>query len=200
MSEHIEQKSGGAAADAQPVADVDVREVVRQAIEEFQRIEHRKAEPAYKAELHEERKRRESLETRLNHLVEENRRARAMAEEADRSSQIRSELQRMGVSKLDLAFRAVKDDIVRTEDGRLQARGPEAKSLQDYLAGFVQDNPELLPARIAGGSGAQAPSRNAAKGEPGVELDKIKPGMSKEDLDRVRQEIARLASQALRGA
>ncbi len=199
MSEDIELKSGGMAGDTQPGADVDVREVVRQAIEEFQRVEQRKAEPAYKAELHEERKRRESLETRLNQVVEENRRARAMAEEADRNSQIRSELQRMGVSKVDLAFRAVKDDIMRAEDGRLQAKGPEAKSLQEYLAGFVQENPELLPARIAGGSGAQAPTRNAAKSEPGVDLDKIKPGMSKEDLDRVRQEIARLASQALRG-
>jgi hypothetical protein len=30
-------------------------------------------------------------------------------------------------------------------------------------------------------------------------MDKIKPGMSKEENDRVRQEIARLASQMLRG-
>jgi hypothetical protein len=200
MSEHDEPKSGAVPADTQSAPDMDVRDVVRQAIEEFVRVEHRKAEPAYKAELHEERKRRESLEARLNQLVEENRKSRALAEEADRNSQIRSELQRMGVSKLDLAFRAVKDEIVRAEDGRLQARGPESKSLQEYLAGFVQENPELLPARIAGGSGAQTPSRSATKSEPGIELDKIKPGMSKEDLDKVRQEIARVAAQALRGA
>ena len=114
--------------------------------------------------MQEERKRRESLEGRLNQLVEENRKARAMADEADRNSQIRSELQRLGVAKLELAFRAVKDDIVRTEDGRLQARGPEGKTLQDFLAGFVQENPELLPARIAGGSGAQPPARKCATG------------------------------------
>jgi hypothetical protein len=180
---------------------VDVREVVRHAIEEFIRAEHRKAEPAYKTELHEERKRRENLEGRLNQLIEENRAARAQAEEADRNSQIRSELQRLGVAKVDLAFRAVKDEIVRGEDGRLQARGADNKGLSEYLAGFVQDNPELLPARIAGGSGAQTPSRNSAKGTPsGIEIDKIKPGMNKEDLERVRQEISRLASQALRGA
>lgn len=178
----------------------DVREVVRQAIEEFIREKHSKAEPAYKAELHEERKRREGLEARLNQLVEENRRAHAAAEEADRNSQIRSELQKLGVSKLDLAFKAVKDEIVRGEDGRLLTRGPEQKSLPDYLAGFVQDNPELLPARIAGGSGAQTPSRNSMQGGSGIELDKIRPGMSKEELDRVRQEISRLATQALRGA
>lgn len=193
--------SDQAPADKAPASGADIRDVVRHAIEEFIRAEQDKAEPAYKAELQDERKRREGLEARLNQLVEENRKARAMADEADRNSQIRSELQRLGVAKLDLAFRAVKDEIVRTEDGRLQARGPEAKSLQDYLAGFVQENPELLPARIAGGSGVPSSARNASHGAPsGIEIDKIKPGMSKEDLDRVRQEIAKLAGQALRGA
>lgn len=177
----------------------DIKDVVRHAIEEFVRTEQHKAEPAYKAELQEERKRREGLESRLNQLVEENKKARAAAEEADRNSQIRSELQRLGVSKLDLAFKAVKDDIVRSDDGRLQARGPEQKSLQDYLAGFVQENPELLPARIAGGSGAQTPARTGMQGGSGIDIDKIKPGMSKEELDRVRQEISKLATQALRG-
>jgi hypothetical protein len=178
----------------------DVRQVVRQAIEEFVREEQQKAEPAYKAELQEERKRREGLEARLNQLVEENRRARAAAEEAERNSQIRSELQKLGVAKVDLAFRAVKDDVVRAEDGRLVARGPDQKPLTDYLAGFVQENPELLPARISGGSGTHTPSRSNMQGGSGIEIDKIKPGMSKEELERVRQEISRLATQALRGA
>jgi hypothetical protein len=178
----------------------DIRDVVKQTIQEFVQAEQKKAEPAYKAELQEERRRRESLEGRLNQLVEENRKARAMADEADRNSQIRSELQRLGVAKVELAFRAVKDDIVRTEDGRLQARGPEGKNLQDYLTSFVQENPELLPARIPGGSGAQNPTRSAQQSMTGgVELEKIKPGMSKDESDRVRQEIARLASQMLRG-
>jgi hypothetical protein len=179
---------------------LEVRDLVRQAIDEFVRAEQQKAEPAYKAELQDERKRRENLENRLNQLVEENRKARAAAEEADRHSQIRSELQRLGVAKIDLAFRAVKDDIVRVEDGRLQAKGNDGKSLQEYVAGFVQENPELLPARIAGGSGAQTPGRSASQTGSAIEIDKIRPGMSKEDLDRVRQEISRLASQALRGA
>lgn len=178
----------------------DIRDVVRQTIQEFVQAEQKKAEPAYKTELQEERRRRESLEGRLNQLVEENRKARAMADEADRNSQIRSELQRLGVAKVELAFRAVKDDIVRTEDGRLQARGPEGKTLQDYLTNFVQENPELLPARIAGGSGAQNPTRNVQQGiSGGVEIEKIKPGMNKDESDRVRQEIAKLASQMLRG-
>lgn len=178
----------------------DVRDIVRQAIEEFVNAEQRKAEPAYQAQLQDERKRRESLETRLNQLVEENRRARAAAEEADRNSQIRSELQRLGVAKIDLAFKAVKDEIVRADDGRLQAKGPDGKPLQEYLASFVQENPELLPARISGGSGAHISLRGHSDGASGVEIDKIKPGMNKEDLERVRKEISRLASQALRGA
>lgn len=177
-----------------------VRDLVRQAIDEFVRVQQSKAEPAYKTELQEERKRRESLETRVNQLVEENRKARAAADEADRNSQIRTELQRLGVSKVDLAFRAVKDDIVRGEDGRLQAKGSDGKTLPEFLAGFVQENPELLPARIAGGSGVQAGHRSVnAGGAPGIEIDKIKPGMKQEELERVRQEISRLASQALRG-
>lgn len=193
MSEQISSEN-------QPVNGQDVKEIVRQAIHEFVQSEQRKAEPAYKAELQDERKRRESLESRLNLLVEENKKARSMAEEADRNSQIRSELQRIGISKIDLAFRAVKDDITRSEDGRLFSKGPDAKSLQDYLAGFVQENPELLPARISGGSGAKAPMRNTPiEASGGIDLDKIKPGMKKEDLEQVRQEIARIAQQAIRG-
>ncbi|HEX7363292.1 MAG TPA: hypothetical protein VF283_22610 [Bryobacteraceae bacterium] len=184
----------------QEMATDNVRNIIRQTLHEFARAEQQKAEPAYKAELQEERKRRESLEQRLNQLVEENRTARAAAEEAERTSQIRSELQRLGVAKIDLAFRAVKDDITRGEDGRLQSKGQDARPLSEYLTHFVQENPELLPARIAGGSGAIPGTRKSAQlAEPVVSLEQIKPGMNKEDLDRVRQEISRLATQALRG-
>jgi len=73
--------------------------------------------------LEDERKRREQLERRLNELVAENKHNRKLAEEAERGSTIRAELQRLGVVKIDLAFKAVKDDIARTEDGRLVALG-----------------------------------------------------------------------------
>lgn len=177
-------------------ASSDVRDVVRTAIEEFIRAEQRKSEPAYQTELQEERRRREALESKLNVLVEENKRAREMAEEADRHSQIKSELQRLGVAKVDLAFRAVKDDITRTEDGQLMSRGADGRALKNFLAEFVQENPELLPARIAGGSGIHSASGQSSNqgGHGGFDLDKIKPGMSREDMDRVRQEIARLVS------
>jgi hypothetical protein len=184
----------------QTPAGVDVKEIVKQAISEFVRSEQQKAEPAYKAELQDERKRRESLELRLNQLVDENRKARALAEEADRSSQIRAELQRLGVAKVDLAFRAVRDDVVRGEDGRLMGRGVENKSLQEYLAGFVQENPELLPARIAGGSGAQTAVKNTTPVSAPIDLNAIRPGMNKDELDQVRKEISRLVSQSVYGS
>src|SRR6476661_4156305 len=95
-------------------AAVDVASIVRQAIEEFTRRDQVKNEPAYKAELQEERRRREQLERRLNELVAENERSKQIAEEAQTSSAVRAELQRLGVAKVDLAFKAVRDDIVRT--------------------------------------------------------------------------------------
>jgi hypothetical protein len=179
-----------------PQSATDVTSIVRQALEEFAHREQSKNEPAYKAELLEERRRREQLERRLNELVEENRRSKLIAEEAQSSSAIRAELQRLGVSKVDLAFRAVRDDIVRTEDGRLVARGEGGEmGVKDYLANFVTANPEFLPARISGGSGVTPGHKAPASGPVNVDIDRIRPGMSREEMDRVRQEIVRLVSQ-----
>ena len=179
---------------------VDVRAIIRDAIEEFVKIERTKSEPAYKTELTEERKRREQLEQRVNELVDENNRSRARAEEVERASSIRSELQRLGVAKLDLAYKAVKDDVYRAEDGRLLGRGDAGEvPLRDYLTQFVGENPELMPARIAGGSGAVPPAKNLSNAGPAIDLDKIRPGMNPEELEKARQEISRLASQTMRG-
>src|SRR5437867_13142528 len=131
-------------ADVAASAAVDVTSIVRQAIEEFTQKDRAKNEPAYKAELQEERRRREQLERRVNELVEENRRSRQIAEEAQASSAIRAELQRLGVAKVDLAFKAIREDIVRTEDGRLIARSENGEvAVKDYLANFVSANPEF---------------------------------------------------------
>ncbi len=175
----------------------DIQEIVQAVIQEFVKAEQTKAEPAYRVELVEERKRRENLEQRVNELVEENHRARAAAEESERGATIRAELQKLGVAKVDLAYKAVKDEIYRGEDGKLQTQG--GTGIRDYLTQFVGENPELLPARLAGGSGASAGQRNP-QGSGGVDLDKIRPGMSAEDKERVRQEIAKVAAQTLRGA
>src|SRR6266542_1796306 len=137
-------------AEVSASAPVDVQSIVRQAIEEFSQRDQAKNEPAYKAELQEERRRREQLERRLNELIEENRHSKQVAEEAQTGSAIRAELQRLGVAKVDLAFRAIRDDIVRAEDGRLIARGEGGEmGVKDYLTNFVNANPEFLPARIS---------------------------------------------------
>ena len=179
---------------------LDIQTIVRQAIQEYAVAEQAKSEPAHQAELLEERKRREQLERQVHDLVEENQRSRRLAEEAERGSAIRAELQRLGVAKIDLAFKAVQDAVRREEDGRLVARTETGEQpLKDYLAGFVAENPEFLPARIAGGTGMTATLKAPAAGRETVELHSIRPGMSAEEMQRVREEIVRVASQTLRG-
>ncbi len=185
--------------DETKIGQPELRSIVRGVIEEFVQAERSKAEPAYKAELMDERKRREDLERRVNELVQENHASRQMAEEAERGASVRSELQRLGVAKVDLAYRAVKDDISRADDGRLVARtGLGELPARDYLVQFVQDNPELLPARITGGSGMGSEPKFAPQAG-GLDLDRIRPGMNPEDLEKVRQEVSRVAHQTLRG-
>src|SRR3954468_719650 len=155
---------------------IDIQAIVRQAIQEYASAEQSKSEPAHQAELLEERRRREQLERRGNQLVDENKRSRQIAEEAERSSAVRSELQRLGVAKIDLAFRAVQDGIVRTADGRLVARTDAGEPpVKDFLSTFVNENPEFLPARIAGGTGMTSNLKSPAGREP-VELERIRPG------------------------
>jgi len=136
---------------------------------------------ALMAELGQERKLREGLEVRVNALAAEK-------DAAERATTIRAELQKLGIAKVDLAYKAVREDVA--------ALGGE--ELKEFLTRFVGENPELLPARLAGGSGAASGQRGGS-GAMSVDLDKIRPGMSGEEMDRIRQEIARVASLTLRG-
>ena len=138
---------------------------------------------------------RQELEKLLNEMAEETGKSRAIAEEAQRAGAIRSELQRLGVLKVELAFKAVQDCIVCAEDGRLMA---DNQPMSEYLKEFLEENPEFLPARIAGGTGMTGTQKTAPVSTGGIDLDKIGPSMSKEDLERARQEILRVASQSLR--
>ena len=175
--------------------ETDIQGIVQQALQEFVRQQQSQSEPAYKTELQEERQRREQLERRLNEVVEENKRSRQAAAEAERGAAIRAELQRLGVAKVDLAYKAVQDAIVRTEDGRLVAKGESGETgMKDYLTGFVSENPEFLPARISGGSGVTSSQKSGSHGDP-IDLEKIRPGMSREEMERARQEILRIAAQ-----
>lgn len=172
-----------------------MRTAIADALTEYLELQKNKSEPAYKAELEEERRKREALERRLNDLAEENRHAKQRAEEAERSASIRTELQKLGVAKVDLAFRAVKDDITRSEDGRLIAReGQRELEVKEYLTKFVQENPELLPPRMSGGAGTNM-SQKSSGPAPALDIDRIKPGMDPRELEQLRKEIARIASQ-----
>lgn len=177
----------------------DLRSAIREAMAEFLR----EREAGVAEELAEERRRREQLEERLNELAEEGRRHRAAAEEAERSGAIRRELERLGVAKVELAYRAVRGEIRRDESGALVAEeGGVRRSLKEYLAEFVAANPELRPARMTGGTGTYGGSLDPGAAEvrrEELDLERIKPGMSSEELERIRQEIARVAAQTLRG-
>jgi hypothetical protein len=179
---------------------IDVQDIVRRAVEEFARQDQAKSEPAYKAELQEERKRREHLEQRMNELVAENQRAHKVAEEAERSSAIKAELQRLGVAKIDLAFRAVQDGIARSNDGQFVARTESGeRSMKEHLTTFVTENPEFLPARIVGGSGMTSTQKAPVTGREVFDLDDIRPGMKQEELQKIREEIVRVAARGVRG-
>jgi hypothetical protein len=174
--------------------DLDVQALVQRAITEYVRQDSGRREPALKMELQEERRKREALERRLNLMAEENTRSRDIADQAERSSKIRNELQSLGVAKIELAFKAVQEDIQRTEDGRLMAKTDSGEvGVREYLTNFVHENPEFLPARIPGGSGLTAGSR-VVSGKGPVDTDMISPKMSSEDKERVRQEIIRVTS------
>jgi len=172
-----------------------MRTVVAEVLTEYMELQKSKSEPAYKAELEEERRKRETLERRMNELAEENRRSKERAEEAERTSTIRTELQRLGVAKVDLAYKAVKDDVTRAEDGRFVGREGQAHvELREYLTKFVHENPELLPARMSGGSGTNLAPRSGGLSSS-FDLDRIRPGMDPKELEQVRKEIARIALQ-----
>jgi hypothetical protein len=87
----------------------------------------------------------------------------------------------------------LRDELTRSEDGTLVVRGAEgAVPFQDHIVRFLDENPELLPARNLSGSGATSSPRSQ-QNAPGIDIDSIKPGMSSEDKARIREEISRVA-------
>ena len=168
--------------------------LVRKAVAKFRR--HASEDDGdLKGKLREERRRREELERRLSEVRQENRRAHQQAEQSERHVEIRDTLRELGVQKTDLAFRLVKDEIFRTDEGDLYADlEGERLPYREYLKRFVSDNPEFLPPRIAGGSGATGVERKDFS-TPGIDLEQIRPGMSREKLAQAWKEVARLAGE-----
>ncbi len=167
-------------------------EAIRTMIAEYLAQREEQRDPDMRTVLDEERRKRETAERKLGELSEENRRTRRHAERAERHSKVQEYLQQLGVQKVHLASRLVQDEIFRGSDGELYAEVKGARvPYQEYLEDFVAENPEFLPPRIAGGSGASGGERGMTSG--GIDLDSIRPGMNSEALAEAWKEVARLA-------
>jgi hypothetical protein len=152
-------------------------------------------EPGFEDELARERRRREELERQVRELSAENERRRDAADKADRLNRIREGLQQRGVKKANLALRLIADEVERDEDGGLVAEWEgRTLPLDEYLNRFVAENPEFLPPRIAGGSGAP-PREGRERTRSGFDLEAIRPGMSPEEARQAWKEVARLMGQ-----
>lgn len=192
MSEFNEQGNPG---ERQNTADI--RGIVQEAMEEFSRRKREEAEPAQRAELMEERRRREQLESQVKDLLQKARESEQEMARTRMTGAVKEELQKLGVTKVDLAFRVMKDEIRQGGDGQYIARGREGDMpLQDFVKKFVDENPEFLPPRIAGGSGASGGGHDAAGSR--LDLDAIRPGMSVEERRDFHRAIANLVTQTFK--
>ena len=146
--------------------------------------------------LEEERRRRLELERQVKDLNEESRALRRQAEESERRARLREGLKERGVRKTQLAMRLLEPDLRRNSDGDLVGDWEGSLlPLEDYLNRFVQENPEFLPPRIAGGSGATG-ARGSELTRSGFDVDSIRPGMKPDELRQAWSEVARLIGAA----
>jgi hypothetical protein len=174
-----------------------IREIVQDAIQEFLRHKQRESEPAHRAELQEERRRREQLEAHVRELLQKARDSEQEVARTRMTSAVRDELQRHGVKKVDLAYRSIKDDIRQDERGGYTVQSKDGQlPLQEFVKNFVDENPEFLPPRITGGSGSTGTTEEVSGVR--VDLDAIRPGMSDEERRQVHTAIANLASQTFK--
>jgi hypothetical protein len=148
------------------------------------------------ADASEKEEARAALEQQLEELRRSAEEYRTRAEAAEKAATVREELRKRGVTNVELAYRAIREDLTRGESGDIRAKtaGGEV-ALAEYLGQFLQSNPELMPARRLGGAG----SSGGAEGESaGLDMDSIRPGMDPAEMERARREVARVISQSLR--
>lgn len=113
------------------------------------------------------------------------------ASDAGVATAIVEHLQQQGLAKTNIASRLLLDEVYRAEDGRLYAdRDGERVPYKAYIAEFLQDNPELLPPRIAGGAGSE--QRNIGA-RTTLALEDIRPGMDSETHRRAWDIVSRLS-------
>lgn len=143
----------------------------------------------------------ESVEALKKALAASREEAAELKSEASRLRKdqfLRQALSAMGVENLDLAVRAVREDIVEAGDRKWMAsvEGSDVPA-QEYLAEFLKKNRELLPARRLQGGGMPA-SRVESGGS--VDLEEIRPGMDPATLKKVRDAIGRAMGVFPRGS
>jgi hypothetical protein len=143
----------------------------------------------------------ESVEALKQALAASRQEAAELKAEASRlrkEQYLRQTFSALGVENLDLAVKAVHEDIV--EDGDRQwvtKTAGGAVPAQQYLTEFLKKNRELLPARRLQGAGMPA-SRMESGG--GVDLEEIRPGMDPATLKKVRDAIGRAMGVFPRGS
>ncbi len=154
------------------------------------------AEKRLLAQLQREQRERAKLARRMEKLEAHALAKEKQAEERERQAAIRSELAGLSVTKTDAAFKIIRDDIYRGEDGKLYAKNAEGDEvpLKEYVAGWLKGFPEFQPPRTAGGTGATGGSRQDSSAAGTVTLEDIRPGMKPEEKQRVYRRIAELAA------
>lgn len=143
----------------------------------------------------------ESIESLKQALAASREEAAGLKSEATRlrkDQYLRQALSAMGVENLELAVKAVREDIVEAGDRKWVAsvEGGDIPA-QEYLTEFLKKNRELLPARRLQGGGMPA-SRVESGG--GVDLEEIRPGMDPVTLKKVRDAIGRAMGVFPRGS
>lgn len=114
----------------------------------------------------------------------------------DREVFLRDQIRALGVRNVDLAYRAVREDVSKDQDGVWTAEvdGTKVPATQ-FLKQFIARNPDLIPARMISGSGA--PSR-AEETDHECDLDQIRPGMDPASMRRAREAVVRIIAQTKR--
>jgi hypothetical protein len=119
--------------------------------------------------------------------------ATRQAEVKERHAQVLSHLTDLPFRKdgdREAAHKLLRDEVKRGTDGKLY--GPDGETpASDYIKKQMSEvYDSLLKPLDAGGAGARNPG-GPRSGAP-VDFDMIRPGMSKEDEIRVRQQISRV--------
>jgi len=142
----------------------------------------------------------EKLTTQLEQEREGRKAAEDKAKEDRRRGEIKGKLSEYEYVKktgAESAFKALQGDISYNEDGELV--GPKGESFSEYIESQMNETLDtLLAPREKGGSGASS-KRGSAAGKDEIDMDDIRPGMSKDAIEKARKKIASVLGDALRG-